>query len=75
MIKGHVWLCASLTLALLLSTFGMAAAGELAKPNKLNPYTGDPGGDQTGPDALPADRLLWLSRGWRRRGHGPSPSG
>jgi mono/diheme cytochrome c family protein len=40
MTKGHLWLCASPILALLLSAFGMAAAEEPAKPNKLNPYTG-----------------------------------
>ena len=56
MIKGHLWLCASLTLALLLSTFGMAAAEEPAQPNKLNPYTGDP-------EAIKQGRTLYLQIG------------
>ena len=56
MIKGHLWLCASLTLALLLSTFGMAAAEEPAKPIKLNPYIGDP-------EAIKQGRILYLQIG------------
>jgi cytochrome c(L) len=56
MMKGHLWLCASLALALLLSAVGMAAAGEPAKPNKLNPYTGDP-------EAIKQGRMLYLQVG------------
>src|SRR4029453_862519 len=56
MIKGDVWLCASLTLVMLLRTLGMAAAGEPAQPNKLNPYTGDP-------EAIKQGRTLYLQIG------------
>jgi cytochrome c(L) len=56
MIKGSLWLCATLSLALLLSALGMAAAEESAKPNKLNPYTGDQ-------EAIKQGRTLYLQFG------------
>jgi cytochrome c(L) len=56
MMKGHPWLWASLALTLLLSMFGMAAAGELAQSNKLNPYTGDP-------EAIKQGRTLYMQIG------------
>ena len=56
MMKGHLWLYASLALVMLLSTFGMAEAGEPAQPNKLNPYTGDP-------EAIKQGRTLYLQIG------------
>jgi cytochrome c(L) len=56
MMKGCFWLYASLALALLPSTFGMAVAGEPAQPNKLNPYTGNP-------EAIKEGRTLYLQTG------------
>jgi cytochrome c(L) len=56
MMKGDFWLYASLALALLLSPFGLAAAGEPAQPNKLNPYTGNP-------EAIKEGRTLYLQTG------------
>jgi cytochrome c(L) len=54
--KRSVWLCPLLALALLLSLPGMPAAGESAKPNKLNPYSGDP-------EAIKEGRTLYLQVG------------
>jgi cytochrome c(L) len=56
MMKVRLCLCALLALALLLSALGMAAAGEPAKSNKLNPYTGDP-------EAIKQGRTLYLQLG------------
>jgi cytochrome c(L) len=56
MMKSYLWLYTSLALAMLLSTFGMAAAGEPAQPNKLNPYTGDS-------EAIKQGRTLYLQIG------------
>jgi cytochrome c(L) len=54
--KGSLWLCPLLALALLLSLLGMPAAEESAKPTKLNPYTGDP-------EAIKEGRTLYLQVG------------
>jgi cytochrome c(L) len=56
MMKGSLWLCPLLALALLLGQLGMPAAEESAKPNKLNPYTGDP-------EAIKEGRRLYLQVG------------
>jgi cytochrome c(L) len=56
MVKGSLWLCPLLVLALLLGQLGTTASEEAAKPNKLNPYTGDP-------EAIKEGRTLYLRVG------------
>jgi cytochrome c(L) len=55
-VKASIWLDALLGLALLCSQVGMATATEMAKPKKLNPYTGDP-------EAIQQGRTLYLQIG------------
>jgi cytochrome c(L) len=54
--KGSVWLCTLLGLALLLSQLGMGTAAGTPKPKKLNPYTGDP-------EAIKQGRTIYLQIG------------
>jgi cytochrome c(L) len=56
MLKGSLWRCARLALALLLGLLGTIAAAESAQPQKLNPYTGNP-------DAIKEGRTLFLQVG------------
>jgi cytochrome c(L) len=56
MLKRSTWLVAALVLGLLLGHLGSLVAEEAAKPQKLNPYTGNP-------EAIKEGKALYLQVG------------